>query len=63
MFKWQYEVIEGNKGYTLGIYDAHGRRHFTTEIDKENYELYEKDSDKFAQWIEETFDDVLEGIS
>jgi hypothetical protein len=63
MFKWQYEVFENGSEYTLCIYDAHGRRHFMTGIDEENYGLYEKNSDKFVQWIEETFDDVLEVIS
>jgi hypothetical protein len=62
MYKWQYEVIERNDGYTLGIYDSHGRRHFETEIDEEDYGLYEKNSDKFAEWIEETFDDVLQTL-
>lgn len=62
MFKFQYEVVEGNEDYTLSIYDRHGRRHFQTDISENDFQLYQKDENKFADWIEETFDDVIDTL-
>jgi hypothetical protein len=63
VLKYQYSVKENDGTYQLEVYDRHGRRHFTTDIDKKKFDLFLGDVIVFQKWMEVTFDDVFDRIS
>jgi hypothetical protein len=59
-----YEANQiSDDNYELVLYDRHHRKHFSTEISHDKYKLYWDDSIAFVDWIDETFDDVIENMS
>jgi hypothetical protein len=63
MYQYQYLVTHNEEEYIVSIYDKYGRKHFTTFLSQEDFELYESDKKAFVEWLEETFDDVLANVS
>lgn len=58
---YSYEVRATGDGYELALYTEDNKKLFETEIGEKAYAMSALEPERFVLWLEETFDDILEG--